>query len=890
MEWYTQTSEQIYAHFESNELGLSKEQATKKREEHGENKLPEARKITYLEIFFRQFQSPLIYVLLIASVVVLVMGDIGSSIFIGAVLCINAIIGTFQEGKAQNTLVALKHLVDTQATILRSGVEVIVKDEELVPGDVVLLKEGDKIPADARIINFEQFAVDESSISGESEPIRKKAGTIIGNNLSVQDQNNMVFRGTYVVGGKAKVIVVATGVDTFIGKISVKLKTLDTDVPLKAEIKSFSNILIIIVCVIVILVFFLGIYSGIAGREMFSIAVAIAVSAVPEGLPVVVTLILATGVARMSKRNALVKNLQSVEALGQADVIAVDKTGTITMNQMMVKEVYIASGLYAVTGQGYEPKGIIKQADAQVDYTSRADLMLMGKISSLTATAHIAYKEENNFWQRISGDPTEVALLVFAQKLGLNKFVIEAENPKLIEMPFNSNTSFHATLNQVHGGRNTLFVAGSPEVILRASKEMWTSNGKVELSVDKKKEIENEMEKMLGKGLRVIACAIAEHHGKEVQEGHLPPVSFVGFVGIEDAIRTEVYDAVARAKEAGIRVVMITGDHISTARSIGKTVGIYNDGDEILTGNDLNTLSLSELSNKIVKTSIFARVTPDHKMTIIKAYENAGLIIAMTGDGVNDALSLAAADLGVAMGKAGTEVAKEASDIVLLDDNFGSIVSAVEEGRNIYKTIKKVVLYLLSTGLGEIFAIAGAIILGFEMPFSASQIIWLNFVTDGFLVVALALEPKESGILKEKMKKKDQKLLSGGMLVRMFVMGLVMMSGTLILFHFYSADFVKASTIAVTSLAMYQWFNAINCRSERKSVFKINFFGNVYLIIALLLVLGLQIIAVYNAWFNQFLGTTPIGIYEWLIIVAVSLSVIVVDEIYKFVRFNLMRV
>jgi Ca2+-transporting ATPase len=888
MEWYAQTNEQIQAHFEVSGLGLTKEQVADKLEEYGENKLPEDRKITYLEIFLRQFQSSLIYVLLIACVIVLVMGDVGGAIFIGAVLVINSVIGAFQEGKAQNTLSALKNLVETKATIMRDGVEVIVLDYEIVPGDIVLLKEGDKIPADARLISAEHFRVDEASLTGESEPVNKKIQTIIGNKLSIQDQNNMVFRGTYVVGGMAKAIVVATGVDTFIGKISVKLKTLDTDVPLKAEIKSFSNILIIIVIVTVLLMFFLGINSGIAGREMFAIAVAIAVSAVPEGLPVVVTLILATGVSRMSKRNALVKNLQSVEALGQADVIAVDKTGTITLNQMMVTELYTSSGLYTVKGQGYEPKGIIEQKGELVDYTSRPDIMLLGKIASLTATAHIAYSPEYNLWQRISGDPTEVALLVLAQKIGLNKFVLESENQKILEMPFSSNTRFHATINKVHE-KDTLFVAGSPEVILGASNEMWAPNTKTNLDVAKMKEIENEMEQMLMKGLRVIALGISEHHNKEIEDGKLPKLSFVGFVGIEDAIRTEVYEAVTRSKEAGIKVVMITGDHVSTARAIGKTVGIYEEGDHILTGNDLDTLSPTELRTKIVHTSIFARVTPDHKMAIINAYKNAGLVIAMTGDGVNDALSLAAADLGVSMGKVGTEVAKEASDIVLLDDNFGSIVSAVEEGRNIYKTIKKVVMYLLSTSLGEIFAIAGAMVLGLEMPFSASQIIWLNFVTDGFLVVALAFEPKESGILKEKMKKKDQKLLNLGMLVRMFIMGFVMMIGTLILFSVYSADFLKASTMALTVLAVYQWFNAINCRSDKKSVFQMDFFGNKYLIIALAIVFTLQIVSVYNPWFNNFLGTTAIGIYEWFVIILVSLSVIVVDEIYKFIRFSKVR-
>ncbi len=888
MEWYKQESGELYKNLESNESGLSEEQVILKRTKYGENKLPEDKKITYLEIFLRQFQSSLIYVLLVACIIVFIMGDYGSGFFIAIVLVINALIGTFQEGKAQNTLVALNHLVDTKATVLRKGIELIVNDSELVPGDIIILKEGDKIPADSRLIQADEFTVDESTLTGESDNIHKKSEPIEGNDLVIQDQINMVFRGTYILSGSGKAIVVATGVDTFIGKISVKLKSLDTDVPLKADIKKLSNALIVIVCVIVVIMFFLGIYSGIVPRDMFAIAVAVAVSAIPEGLPVVVTLILATGVSRMSKRNALIKNLQAVEALGQADIIAVDKTGTITLNQMMVTEIYTATGSYTIDGDGYEPKGQFSQAGKIVDHTSRVDLMCMGKIASFTSSAHIAYSEENKLWQRVSGDPTEVALLVFAQKLGINKFVLEAENIKINETPFNYKDKFHSTLNEV-GGKKVLFVAGSPEVIINSCKDVWTPTGIVEMGL-KNKQIEDGLNNLLSKGLRVLALAKCEVNNSDHNDNPLPDLSFVGFVGIEDSIRKEVADAVSRSKIAGIKVVMITGDHVETAKAIGKTVGIYNENDKVLTGYELDNLSPSELRAKIVHTSIFARVTPDHKMKIINAYKNAGLVVAMTGDGVNDALSLAAADLGVAMGKVGTEVAKEASDIVLLDDNFGSIVSAVEEGRNIYNTIKKVVMYLLSTGLGEIFAIAGAIILGLDMPFSASQIIWLNFVTDGFLVVALALEPSDSGVLSEKRSIDDKTFVTKSMLIRMFIMGLVMMTGTLILFKFYSADFLKASTMAVTVLAMYQWFNALNCRSDKKSIFGMKIFSNMYLNISLVVVLALQIMAVYVPWFNRFLHTTPIGLYEWFVICMMALTVIVVDEVYKFIRSVRMRV
>ncbi|MCC6323551.1 HAD-IC family P-type ATPase [Candidatus Nomurabacteria bacterium] len=891
MDWYNKTQENVIKELKSNITGLISGDVIERRIEYGENKLPEAKQPGYFEIFLNQFKSPLIYILLISVVIVLLMGDTESGIVIGIVLVLNSIIGTFQEGKAQNTLNALKKFVTTKARVQRDNIETIVDDYELVPGDIVVLVEGDKVPSDIRLISLDELKIDESALTGESDPVLKIIEPIDRNNLSPQDQKNMVFRGTYVVGGQAVGIVVATGSNTLIGKISVKLQSLDTDVPLKAQIKSLSKVLIIIVLFVVVFLFIIGIYSGISMTDMFSIAVAVAVSAIPEGLPVVVTLILATGVNRMTKRNALVKNLQAVEALGQADIIAVDKTGTITLNQMQVMEVYVASGLYNIGGQGYEPKGAIEQNGSIVNYIERPDLMLAGKISALTAIAHISYNEEKKMWQRVNGDPTEVALLVFSQKLSIDKQAEEKDNPKIHEIPFSSEYRYHATINNCKN-KNTLFIAGAPELIIDSSVDIFTNDGKIAFSEERKKEILAKMKEMSDRGLRIIALATSDHSIKDKNFISIPKLTFVGIAGIEDAIRSEVYDSVQRAQKAGIKVVMITGDHIDTASAIARSVGIYKEGDNIITDKDFTNLNPKELSQKIVHTSVFARVTPDHKMAIINAYKNANLVIAMTGDGVNDALSLAAADLGVSMGKTGTEVAKEASDIVLLDDNFGSIVYAVEEGRNIYLTIKKVLMYLLSTGIGEIFAIGGFMLLGLEMPFTAAQIIWLNFVTDGFLVVALAFEPKDTTLISHKMNKKDQKLINTDMLIRMFIMGIVMMVGTILIFTYYKqlgVGLVQSTTIALTLLAVYQWFNAFNCRSDRKSIFSMNLFSNMHLIIAFICVIILQFVAVYNQWFNKFLDTTPIETSHWVTVVIVGLSVILFDEIYKLIKFGISK-
>lgn len=887
MQWYSEKIDDIYKLLDSSISGLSTDRVDQKKQEYGENKLPEGRHITYFEIFLNQFKSPLIYILLISTLTVFLMGDYESGITIGIVLILNSIIGTVQEGKAENTLNALKKFVTTQATVIRNGNEIIVEDYDIVPGDIILLKEGDKVPSDARLLNAQHLKVDESALTGESESVQKNCDTLSEKGLSPQDQLNMVFRGTYIVGGTGKAIIVSTGSETLIGQISLKLQTLDTDVPLKKQIKALSKVLIIIISIVVLITFFVGIYSGIEVVDMFGIVVAMAVSVIPEGLPVVVTLILATGVSRMTKRNALIKNLQAVEALGQADIIAVDKTGTVTFNQMQVKEVSVSSGTYQIQGSGYEPKGDIELDGNIINYTERTDLMMLGKIASLTADAHISYVEETKLWKRVSGDPTEVALLVLSKKMNFDKNIQEIENPKILEMPFSSENRFHATLNTVKG-KKIFFVAGAPETLIEASISLYTDSGNVKFSENEKHKILQEMKRMSDKGLRIVAFAISDNFVKDENSNNLPELTFVGIAGIEDAIRPEVYDAVKRSRGAGIKVVMITGDHVDTARAIAKTTGIFQEGDHILTGKDLNNLSPKELTLKIKKTSVFARVTPDDKMKIINAYKSAGLVIAMTGDGVNDALSLASADLGVAMGKVGTEVAKGASDIILLDDNFGSIVYAVEEGRNIYKTIKKVLMYLLSTGLGEIFAIGGAVLLGLEMPFSASQIIWLNFITDGFLVVALAMEPKDLTVLSQKMKKSDQKLVNKEMLVRMFIMGFVMMLGTVLLFNNYSNEgFLKASTMALTVLAAYQWFNIFNCRSDKKSVFRINLFSNKYLIIAFICVVVAQLFAVYTTPFNRFLNTTPISGYDWVVVIAIGSSIIFVDEIYKLIKSGL---
>ena len=878
--WHTNTIPDVFSSLHTSENGLESSEVIKRLTQYGYNKLPESKPDSVFIIFLRQFQSPLIYILLVASAVVFFMGEKVDASIILAVLLFNAIIGTFQVGKAQNTLLALKRFVETKATVLRDGAELIISDTEVVPGDIIMLAEGERVPADARILTSNSLKADEAAMTGESEPVQKSTDILQGQNVATADQKNMLFKGTHIVSGNGRAVVVATGIETVIGKISEEIATIDTEIPLETNIRDLSRLIVITVAGISIVLFVLGVISGKPVREMFTTVVSLSVSIIPEGLPIVMTLVLATGVWRMSKRNALVKKLQAVEALGQARVIAVDKTGTITKNELVIQKVFVDGNMFEVSGLGYEPVGDIRLNGKLADVINQAGLAFAGKIAAYCASARVMFSKEENVW-RIAGDPTEAAMLVFAQKLGMHKDDMEREIQVLSEIPFDYKLKYHAI---VHGTseKKLLTVVGAPEVILKLSNKRWHEGKNHHLELKDREELEATFVSMSQEGLRVIAFAESSNVPDALTPEGVNDLTFVGFYGMKDALRPEVADAMQRALSAGIRVVMITGDHKVTAQAIAKEAGIYRDGDSVLTGEDIDALSEKELAEKLATTSVFARVNPDHKLTIIRAFRARGEIVAMTGDGVNDAPSLVAADLGVAMGK-GTEVAKEAADIILMDDNFGSIISAVEEGRSIYKTIKKVILYLFSTSTGEVLTIAGALALSYPLPILPAQIIWANFVTDGFLDVALAMEPKEKGLLSRNFERPKKYLVDTLMLQRMTLMAVPMMLGALFLFGtYFETDLAKALTMSFSVLVVFQWFNAWNCRSEDKSIFQMNPFSNKFLVGATIIVVSLQMLAIYNPYLQKLLHTVPLGPSEWFVIVIIASSIIGVEEIRKF--------
>ncbi|MCR4330973.1 MAG: HAD-IC family P-type ATPase [Patescibacteria group bacterium] len=879
--WYSFSLEKTFHKLESSDRGLSLGLAKERLKQYGANSFPEEKPQSRLRLFLEQFQSPLIYILLTASVVVFAMGENIDGSIILAVLLFNAIVGVIQEGKAQNTLLALKRFVETNATVLRDGKEYIIPDYEVVPGDILILQEGERIPADARVVISQSLRVDEASLTGESEPIYKSGEILERDDLPTAEQKNMVFRGTHIVAGHGRAVVVATGLSTVIGGIARQISSIDTEIPLKANIRYLSRAIIATVAIISTALFIVGVSMGHTTKEMFTIVVSLSVSIIPEGLPIVMTLVLATGVWRMSKRNALIKKLQAVEALGQTRVIAVDKTGTITKNELVIRKVWTADKLFEISGVGYEPKGRITSEGNVVNAVDYDELLHIGKAAALVATARLSYAKETKEW-RISGDPTEAAMLVFSEKVGFNKEYLLQESPLLSEIPFDYKLKYHATVHQVDESP-LLTVAGAPEVILSLCSYIRRGGKNYPLPKKEKEELEATFVRMSEEGLRVIAVAIRHEVPKQLKIGSINSLSFVGFFGMQDTLRLEVKEAMIRAKEAGIRVVMITGDHKITARAIAKEAGIYQERDTILTGDEIESMFDAELADKLADTTVFARVTPEHKMQIINAYKKRGEIVAMTGDGVNDAPSLVAADIGVSMGKIGTEVAKEASDIVLLDDNFGNIISAIEEGRSIYKIIKKVILYLFSTSIGEVLVISVALFLGYPLPILAAQIIWLNFVTDGFLDVALAMEPKEKGLLSGIFEHPKKYIIDSLMIQRMAVMAIPMMIGTLFLFsQYFAADIAKAWTISLTTLAVFQWFNAWNCRSESRSIFNMEWFSNKYLIGATLLVVMLQIAAVYTPIMQTILRTVPLTFSEWLMIIPVAASIIIVEEVRKY--------
>lgn len=869
--WHTKTLPELYGLFTTDEKGLRSEEAERRLAQAGPNTLPTQKSKGLIRIFLEQFESPLIYVLIAADVTVFSLQEFTDAFIILFVLLFNAILGTIQEGRAQHTLAALKKFTETNAEVLRNGKEYTIRDEGVVPGDIIILSEGMKIPADARIISAHNVTAGEAALTGESEPVRKVTEVLHDARLSTADQRNMIFKGTAIATGYGKALVVATGIRTVIGGLSQRILAIDTEIPLTRNLRGIARTVVLIVIALIIILFTAGVAEGKPFTEMFVAAVAIAVAAVPEGLPLVLTVVLAFGVSRMAKRRVLVKKLQAVEALGQAQDIAVDKTGTITKNELVIRQVLIGARTYDIPGVGYEPTPRIESPDP--------DLLLASRIALFCSNAHLA-RSEDGTGTTVIGDPTEGALAVFAEKTGLRKDALLGEYRMINDWPFDYAKKFHVALYEKNG-MPFLAVTGAPEVLLERASERLLDGRIVPFTADEKRTLEAHFLALSGQGLRVIAFAFRDCARRESVPELLPPLVFGGLYAMQDGLRPGIKEAVQKAHTAGIRVMLVTGDHAATARAIAEEAGIYATGDDILTGADIDALPPSIFEERLKRTTVFARVTPEHKLKIIEAYRKRGEIIAMTGDGVNDAPSLMAADLGIAMGRIGTEVTKEAADLVLMDDNFGDILQAVEEGRNMRQGLRRSITYLFSSNLGEIIAIAAALLFREPLPLVAAQIIWMNLVTDTFFDISLAMEPRDTSLM-QKNKRPPRSLFDRLITVRLFTIAPVIGIGAFLLFQDATADLVRARTIALTSLVVFQWFNSLNCRSETKSVFSLDPFSNRFLLTTLFLVVGLHFFALYTPVMQRILSLVPLSPSDWQRIILMGASVVAVEEIRKY--------
>lgn len=875
-EWHRMDAQAVLAELDASEHGLSSEKVAERLARLGHNVLAEQESISRLKILLHQFTSPLIYILLIAAVVTLLLGEYIDTGVIIAVVLLNAVIGYLQEFKAEESVRALKQLLVAKARVVRDGHEKDIPGSDLVPGDIVLLASGSRVPADMRLLHTIETRIDEAMLTGESLPVEKGSALIDEQNLALADQTNMAFMGTAVVNGRAKGVVTATAAATVLGRIAGEVKDIGmVKAPIQEKIDRFARLVGIIVMAASAALFGVGLLLGESIRQMFMVAVAAAVAAIPEGLPIVVTIAMAVGVSRMAKHNAIVRKLAAVETLGSTTVVCSDKTGTLTRNEMTVTRLFAEGHVYSVSGVGYGPEGEISSGAENFRDDCPIALQQLLRIGMLCNESSV-YEEEGRY--KIDGDPTEGALIVSASKAGMIHEDEKDRYPQLAMIPFESERGFMATLHE-HEGKKLIFVKGAPERVV----EMCAAGFDRE-------EILARAHAFAEQGLRVLAFAWKEappeqdeliHH--DVEQG----LHFVGLQGMIDPPRTEVIEAVKGCKRAGMRVVMITGDHAVTAGAIGRELGIIEGEAAVLTGRELEQISDDELFARVRQVSVYARVAPEHKLRITRQLIRHGEIVAMTGDGVNDAPALKAAHIGISMGITGTDVAKEASDMVLTDDNFASIFSAVREGRIVFDNLRKVVFFLIPTGVASIISIIGAMILNVPVPYLAAQLLWINLVTNGLQDVALAFEPGDKRILERPPRDPGEGIMSRLLVERTILVGLVISIG--IVWNYVTAlregaSIENARTVAVTTMVFFQFCQAWNSRSEYESIFRINPLGNPFLFYSMIAACMAQLAFIYAPPLQWIFRTEALNGIEWVRIILVSFTVIVVVEIDKWLR------
>ncbi|HPT19092.1 MAG TPA: HAD-IC family P-type ATPase [Methanothrix sp.] len=877
MKWHSMTSDEVLAGLKSGHGGLLAGDAAQRLAEHGPNQLESPSKPSPLRIFLSKFKDYMVLVLIFAAIVSYIAGESTNSLVILGIVILVAIIGFVQEYKAERAMEALREMVAPEADVLRDGKMGTIPAAELVAGDIIFLEAGDKVPADARILEETALEVIEASLTGESLPI-KKSPEILPEEAALADRRNMVFMGTIVSYGNCRAAVTATGLSTELGRISGMIKNKPAEPPLQIKLEELAKRQAYLVFAIAATVFVLDYSRGSPIMDSLIASIALAVAGVPEALPFIVTLALAFGTQAMAKKNAIIRRLPAVETLGSTTVICTDKTGTLTTGEMTVREIYTHRKI-DVNGSGYSPEGSFSAGGKTVD-AGDEDLVRLLRIGALVNNAGL--EKANGGW-RIVGDPTEGALIVAAEKAGILKGIQERRT-RLAEHPFDSDRRRMTVVDEIEGQGRRVSMKGAPEAVLsRCTRIAAAGGGVVPLTEKDRRDISALADGMANRALRVLAFAEKPlSAGKQEVEDVESDLIFAGLAGMMDPPRKEVMSAISVSKGAGIRTVMITGDHRLTARAIGRELQIGN-GD-VIEGIELDGMSEEELADRIEQVSVFARVTAEHKVRIVEALRRKGNIVAMTGDGVNDAPALKAADIGIAMGKTGTEVTKEASDMVIADDNFATIVGAVEEGRRIFDNIRKGSSYLLAVSFAELATIFVAVLLGYPIPLLAAQILWINVVAEEFPAIGLALEPAHAETMKKAPRDPREPMPSRSLMVYTLAIAAVIVAGTLGL-YVHSIQMGEetgyARTVAFVALGFFTVYNAYSSRSLQESVFRMNPLGNRTLLLGIAASISAILAVVYIPFMQSIFQTEPLSSASWALVLGVGLMVVVAAEVMK---------